>query len=325
MKIVFLALFLCFAAGAYDISPDVCSRAAAQAVRLTNDKLEIRFSLTLGRLVWFGEKGGKNLLWLNDDKIISDYHKRHPRGYLNFGGDKIWSTPQCLWETVFGKKWPPAIPLEGMPWTIVQQSANTLAVKSQLIPHLGIELQRTFTLLEKTPVLVVKNTIRRISANPYPVQLWSISQLKMPTFCIAEIPEKKTPYSRIFYNRPEYGKITAQGRVLRQELCFEEFGSKSGTLGRFAGAVYPDGKVLLQIHKVRPEGCYPERASIQLHTNSYYVELETLDELCHLLPGESRSNQVIWSIFSTKGNGSAESDLYKIIFSKAEDLYKSCF
>jgi hypothetical protein len=114
---------------------------------------------------------------------------------------------------------------------------------------------------------------------------------------VEEIPAKSTfPKPYIIYKRPEYSRLIANGRLLRQDICVKEFGAKSGTLGSFAAAVYADGKMLRQSHSVRPGGCYPEGASIQVHTNAYYVELETLDELVHLLPGESRTNQVTWSL-----------------------------
>ena len=298
MRAVLLALFLCFAAGAYEnITPDYCTRSIETAERLSGKFLEIRFSLITGRLVWFSGKDGKNLLWVNDDKEIYDYHKRLPRSYLNFGGDKIWLIPQSLWQTAFGKQWPPPIPLEGMPWKVVQKSACSITVKSQVIPQLGVELERTFTLAEHAPLLTVKNTVRRLTANPYPVQLWSITQVRHPAFCVEEIPAKSAfPKPYIIYKRPEYSRLIANGRLLRQDICVKEFGAKSGTLGSFAAAVYADGKMLLQSHSVRPGGCYPEGASIQVHTNAYYVELETLDELVHLLPGESRTNQVTWSL-----------------------------
>ena len=71
MRAVLLALFLCFAAGAYEnITPDYCTRSVETAERLIGKFLEIRFSLITGRLVWFSEKDGKNLLWVNDDKEI---------------------------------------------------------------------------------------------------------------------------------------------------------------------------------------------------------------------------------------------------------------
>ena len=310
---------------AYEITPDACSRAVEQAERLVGNNLEMRFSLSLGRIVWFGEKG-ENLLWLNNDREIAEYHEKFPAGYLNFGGDKVWATPQCLWSTIFEHSWPPPIALEGLPWKTVRKTARSLIVESQPIPILNIQLVRTFILPDDAPVLIVKNTVKRISSSPYPIQLWSITQLKNPAFCVEEIQEATKglpPY--IIYNNRLYSKPIAKRKLLRQSICPEERGAKSGTLGRFVAAVYPDSKILLQVHAVHPSGCYPEGASVQVHTNPYYSELETLGELYHLRPGETHENQVIWVLLSGEKAAHEENELYSKLTSEIEKIYVRFF
>ena len=293
------ALYLSAGAGCASAAEmqGICTRAVAEAVAISNGEFEARFSLNTGRLIFFGPEGGQNLLWVNSDRGLEEYHRRKPTAYLNFGGEKLWPIAQCRWRDAFGKEWPPPAALEGAPWRELCRTKRSLTVESAPIPALHLVITREFTLSPTGAELLVRNRLRRVAASPFPVLVWSIAQLPMPEFCVLELPAD--PPEFIEYTARGYAEAVAGKRLVRQGICKEAEGAKSGTRGSFVAAVYPDGTIFLQCHMAVRGGCYPENASIQAYSNPYYIELETLDEQLPLLPGEEREATTVWKFFDS--------------------------
>ena len=72
--------------------------ADARSWILASTQLEARFDPSRGRLVHLSQPSGANLLWINGDP---EGGKGKYSGWANWGGDKLWPSPQSSWG------WPP--------------------------------------------------------------------------------------------------------------------------------------------------------------------------------------------------------------------------
>ncbi len=266
--------------------------AQQDAVTIGNGLVTANISPSLGRIVSFGLAQGNNLLWLESANNIEERKQKKPEGWINYGGDKVWPLPQSNWPIPFGTSWPPSPALEGLPWTLSEHSSTRAVFRSRPIAKLGIRLTREIEIPAGGHSMVIKNRIERYEANPFPVQIWSITQIVSPKYCLLEIPPGSDSFVEFFDKgsaKPAAGGLGHFPRADGRE-------AKTGTLGSWVAAVYPDGLILLQCIGVKPGGCYPDSASVEAYSNPHYMELETLGEQRHLMPGEAMENLVIWHI-----------------------------
>jgi len=270
------------------------------AAEITNGVVRLAVAPSVGRVVHFGYAGGENLLWISNDDIY-----RSPADYYNIGGDKLWVAPQPLWKSAFGHdgNWPPDGVIDGGEWTLVEQTPDTLTIQSPESPHYGVVVRRTFHLPANKSQAVITNAILRLQANPHPVQIWSVTQIKVPDAAVLDVAHDApaTPTAFITLTDDTPGKVEGHlatlgdGRAVAWNLQEGDAHAKLGSLGRWVAGVY-DGLIFRQSTSFDPNGAYPEASSVQVYRADVYTELELLSPLIQLAPGETLSNTVTWAL-----------------------------
>lgn len=271
------------------------------AVQIDNGVVRLAVAPSVGRAVAFGYLGQENLLWINTDDI---YDKpAGPKTYYNVGGDKLWVAPQPLWKNAFGhNQWPPEGVIDGGAWTLVEREADSITIQSPESPHYGIVVRRTFSLPVSKSQAVITNQILRIKANPHPVQLWTVTQIKEPAAAVLDVakdgPEMSTAYVKMTDETPAkvdgYVQMIGEGDAVEWTQQGDAH-AKLGSLGRWVAGVY-DGVIFRQSTSFDANAAYPEASSVQVYRAGNYTELELLSPLIQLAPGESLSNTVTWAL-----------------------------
>ena len=271
----------------------------------------LRVNPDVGRVVFFGETGGENLLWLDGHAEVETLEHRKGRTWANWGGDKLWLAYQNMWPSLFGgggPRWPPDAVIDGAAWTLLVDAPNAIVMESPPSPELAVVARRRFEITGEGEVLIT-NTVTRREPAPFPVMVWSVTQTPMPDLILlhadADAPAAVPPVTHFGNPHPDEGwRELTDGRV-RQWLPPETQNRKVGTLGRGLVATFGD-HAFFQTHPYDPLAAYPDASSVQVYRDpGRYTELELLSPQVQLRPGESLVHRVRWRLEPVAGRGPA--------------------
>ena len=148
--------------------------------RMSNGTVELMVDGAKGRVMAYGFKGGRNILWTNAEPENPKYRLG---AWTNYGGDKIWTWPQSDWG------WPPIEPAS----YDVQMGDDGKSLQMTSAPLAGYGL-RIVRLIELAPsgTQVTFTTCFKPSGNSFakPVAAWSITQVPHPKRILVRIPLK---------------------------------------------------------------------------------------------------------------------------------------
>ncbi|UCF38009.1 MAG: hypothetical protein JSU96_03875, partial [Acidobacteriota bacterium] len=90
----------------------VSFRGWEEALELSNGDTRVVIVPSIGRIMHYGLSDGPNILWVNPEfegvgGIEKPRAAEGPVEWSNFGGDKVWPTPEALFPSVNGRAWPP--------------------------------------------------------------------------------------------------------------------------------------------------------------------------------------------------------------------------
>ncbi len=291
------AAFLC-SCGAGEAAPADKPVAFADTVFLETQGVKLGVSPSSGRIVHFGLPKGPNLLWLNKaSEVEGAKAAAKPGVWINYGGDKVWPSQQANWKQTHGGNWPPDPAIDGTAWTLGECTKSKIVMKSPDVPNLGIRVVRTIEVKGDSASIVIRNRLERYAENPFPVLIWTISQVPLPPCALLDVwPKQPFPGSPfIEWYKGGTTKAISGGKALIFRSQADNSDSKVGALGSWMAAVY-GSYAFLQSFDAKPGDCYPDRASLEIYANPYYMELETLGNERHLKPGESLETVVVWTL-----------------------------
>jgi len=78
-----------------------------RCIQLSNGEVDVIVAPDIGRIVFYGTRGGENLLW---EHPKPEQYASAMGGWNNYGGDKLWAWPQTSWN------WPPPQQLDAGPY-----------------------------------------------------------------------------------------------------------------------------------------------------------------------------------------------------------------
>jgi len=293
-------------AAAAAASPPLPTLSFDDTVTLDNGVVRLGVSPGVGRVVDFGLSGGENLIWINTQAAYTDATPGvavENQRYANLGGDKLWPTAQPLWKLATGNdNWPPDGVLDGGAWQLLDQTDHSVTLQSQLSPHYGVVVLRSFTLTPGQAQVKIQNVIQRVHANPIPVSAWTITQVKKPNAVVFDIADDAPDLGEPVRPLTDDTAAKVQGYVhmlgSNQMAAWKQQGeawAKLGTFGRWVAAVYDD-VTFLQETDFDPHGAYPELSSAQAYHAADYTELELLSPMLQLAPGQTLQNTVVWTL-----------------------------
>lgn len=257
------------------------------ALTLSNGVVEVIVVPAVGRIMQFRFVGEDDVFWENP-RLLGKIADLHSEEWLNFGGDKVWPSPQSDWQKLTGKGWPPpatfdSTPLEG------RLVGNEIELVSPVDPHYGIRVRRRISLVPRQPTLRITTVFEKVSGDPLKISIAVITQVRDFDRAYIVLPEKsKFPqgYRHLNFEVPQDLKVSGRLLSLTRARSFKtQIGSDGGTMlwvsdqhalfieaPLVAGAEYPN------------QGC-----STVVYTNEdpdAYAELETFSPLRTLKAGE---------------------------------------
>ncbi len=268
------------------------------AYKMTNGTVELVFVPQIGRVMRYGYVGGANVLWNNTELSgkTTDL-KSNPKDWLNYGGDKLWVSPQSVWG------WPPDPALDSGVQRVRISPDNHLLTTGMQSKVYGVQYQREIILAESGTGVTFKNTLTNSSTAPVEWGIWEVTQVNDPKELNLPL-YKGGKFPMGYYNfkdadpAPGYMKLGNYfATVTRSATKSSKIGSDS-PLGfiladvqgvnfrvrakRIASTTYPD------------EGC-----SLELYTNPdplKYAELELMAPVEKIAPGKQTHFETKWSL-----------------------------
>ncbi len=289
-KVAILCLFFTTISSADVTVETVEFRGWKGCAKLTNDVVELIVVPQIGRIMHFGFKGKQNVLWVNE----SLFGAAPQKGYLNWGGDKVWWAPQADWQ------WPPDAGLDGSAFEM-ELTKTSVRLKSPLGKRHPVRLVREITLAPFGPEARMTNALENRGAAKY-LSVWQVTQIddpsevvmpiqstgKMPSGFNVQIGDKldsqfhiRKPDALVLKRSPDKAfKFGAKGSgELIAKIGNTGFTSKSETVRKSA---YPDGDSAQEVFTS------PNPAK--------YVELEHLSPLIKMEPRQVAIQKVTWRL-----------------------------
>jgi hypothetical protein len=213
-------------------------------------------------------------------------------GWINFGGDKAWPSPQSRWTEIAGKGWPPPQTFDAMPYapSVIGQTVELL---SAVDPGYGLRVRRRIALDPGRPIMTIETRYEKVRGAPVRVGVWTIAQLGSPDRLFVLLPERSA------FEQGHVTRLPVAPRDLKVEgrlLSLARDPAEKTMIGSDGDALLwvGDGPDLL-IERVAPPagepGDWPEGAHAQIYTSSddaeKYVELELFGRVRELRIGDS--------------------------------------
>lgn len=286
-------------------------------VKLSGEGWEMIVHPSIGRITSFGRPGGRNLLWVNESPEPIGRNKE----WIDWGGDKVWPSPQDQWPVALGRKWPPGSAYEGGKWTELPIPSSfdknaALRIGSEPVREIGVKIERSIE--RASPGWAhVDTTITRTELRDVDTHVWNVTQVRVPEFAILskgdlafsqdapiEYFGNESILDRTMDPRLDIGVqiYRLDERVHSVVLCGPSDwgasgskGRKVGVMGRWVAAVYPEVIFVQAIDQARP-GRYADRSNVQVFASSTYWELETLGRSDALDVGATRALRVRWGL-----------------------------
>lgn len=280
----------------------------SNSVELTNDLVRVVVVPSVGRVMFYGLKGGENLLWENPEfagktLVKGEYLREEGKPvWANFGGDKVWPTQQDNFPKVNGIEWPPDPWFDGSPFRAALLP-DGVRLTSQVSDYCGARIRRVIRLDPAGPGLSVTQKMEKVriaqreSVEPLPLTIWSITQVVYPEQVLVPL-NPESALEKGFHVFPFESRAANNFKVENGTGVFtphEEYSQKVGAdSDHWLGAVI--GQMAMAILFTRVEGLeYPDGGlSTEVYTSPDYTELEILSPLTVLQPGESFEWNVRW-------------------------------
>lgn len=260
------------------------------ALRLSNQLVEVVAVPAVGRVMSFRFVDGENVLW-EDPTLRGRRGDASGKEWVNFGGDKTWPSPEAEWKNYTGHpKWMPpaafdALPVEG------RIEGSTLVLTSPVDAAYGIRTIRRIALAPDKAEMTIETTYERVSGQPSKVAIWVITQFADPVAVYVPIGFRSVfPQGHYVFGSgaAPWPQLTTTERLIRVTRDPKAPHKLGGDADRM---LWIGEKALCLVSTPRVRGAeYPDRgASAEVYTNpdpKTYVELETLGPLALLKPGD---------------------------------------
>lgn len=263
---------------------------AADVVTIHNAHLAVAVSPKLGRVVGFSSPGEPNVLWVGTERDVQG-------GWKNYGGDKVWPSPQADWPQTHGKVWPPTPGIDGPAWRLVASSPKHIIIESPISQVLGIKVQRAFTLMDDPAYLQVNTTVTRAMANDARVHVWPITQLRPPQYVLLDVQQHQPDGEPVTVtdNLPE---TLAATKPLKNDVVRfdppQQGHHKIGSYGYWTAAVFPKWVFVQDSDAYIAGESYADSSSVQVFSCPRYVELEATGPVAKPVLGESIELMQSW-------------------------------
>jgi hypothetical protein len=272
----------------------------------------------IGRVMQFGYAGEEGVFWENRqlDGKLGDWDK----GWMNFGGDKAWPSPENDWWKFTQVEWRPPPAFDGSPMEAALDGTDVI-LTSGVDRFYSIKVKRRVHLEPNTAVMTITTYFERTAGDPAQMGVEIVTQLKDPKRVYAPLPAKPTkamPNKYVLLGKDTPPDMTVDSTMLgcsRSTDGTYKVGIEAGTL------VWVGDKNCLRIDSPRMANVlYPDKGSrTEINTSAdplKYVDLVTLGPLYMMARGH-RIEHVTTYTLSHRTEQRPDSEARKILFGES--------
>ncbi|MEI6236222.1 MAG: hypothetical protein WCT04_24465 [Planctomycetota bacterium] len=271
-----------------------------EAFRVSDGKTEAVVVPSLGRVMQYGPVGGANWLW------IAPADKVDMNGWKNFGGEKVWVSPQSTWPAYIGRPFPPDESWESGHEARVLDNPPRLQTTSP-VSKCGVRIIREFS-FNGSGEFVTSTTLEKMDDTPLIAGAWTVTQIPPPDAVFLPTSEASVYKNNVYkWSRKTVGNITNVTPSLIRVIPTTGGAYKIGVDAPVAAiAAVRNGVVLLQ-RTERTDGKYPDGPEesgfpVELfdlgQADRHYLELELLSPVSPMAKGKRITFTVRWSLHS---------------------------
>jgi hypothetical protein len=172
----------------------------ADSVRLSNDDVEIVVAPSVGRIIYYGWKGGANFLW-HDSGLEGHTGALADGAWANVGGDKTWPWPvEPYWPPASGntkQEQDPPHEWERQPHRVEVIGPRAIRMTSAVWEDQGLRVVRDIRLEESGSRVTIETVFERANGEgpAIPVVPWSVTQMLCPEAVLVDYqPGYPRPY-----------------------------------------------------------------------------------------------------------------------------------
>jgi len=264
--------------------------------RMTNGKIDLVFVPAIARIMRFGFVGHPNALWTNPSLYGQTNPPAKSKGWVNFGGDKLWNSPQSLWG------FPPDPWIDSGACKVKIVGGDQLQIIGMRSRRFGIRFERTIRMDPRRARVVIINKMSNTGDKPVKYGIWEIAQV--PGDCKGLLHrDLDSKFTRGVYRynyklSPKYLHIYPNKIILtRNPKAVQKIGtdSRKGTVK----AISARGS--FQIDAIYYKGLdYPDDGCGQeIYTDPTldYMEIELLGPITKLSPKHYTTFTTQWRLF----------------------------
>ena len=280
-----------------------------QCVKLSNGVIEAIATVDIGpRIVYFGFVNGENVMCTRKDEFEPiqnqqmDTHFYPGATWNNYGGHRLWASPEVMPNTYYPDKNPVAYAFteNGVKLTPPPQTENGQAMAMELIMD------------PEKPEMKVLHSLTNIGPKPQDLALWALSVCNQNGTLIIPTNQNDTgllpnrvisiwAYDDISDDRIYFGKnfVTVKQDPQSPAPFKLGFDLNQGTV------YYSMGHCVFkkQYKQNHPTGRYPDGGvSMETYCCGLFIEVETLSEQKVMAPGATETHLETWTMLPKPGD-----------------------
>ena len=304
----------CVTAAPVTVTP-IAYHGWANAVRLSNGVVEVVIVPRIGRIMavaWAGQPQTSPIYQNPGEQgKPAPPEAPFPKVWANFGGDKVWPSPQSDWPQHQPTGWPPDPAFDTGPY-VVSRVHNGVRLTGPVSPYYGIRVMRDITLRPRGAWVDIHDTFVRVrpgvgtGAN-LPVGIWSVCQVRGDAAVFLPLETHHafpgSGYTRLQSTTPLAHPLwqAAQGMLTVQWA--KGVSGKVGVDDRagWLACLYGGNQLFAVQFQRALHGQYPDNGcDAEVYINgdpaTPYLEMELLGRLAHLRPGQSLARSLTWHL-----------------------------
>lgn len=281
------------------------------AIEISNASTRVVVVPAIGRIMYFGFKGGENLLWNNPEfRAVTlpegqPYRANGNITWANFGGDKVWPTEQDDFPKINGYGWPPDHWFDGQAHTY-ELHDDGVTITGAVSVFCGARSIREIRLAEEGSRLTINQTIEKVQAagnvsvEPVKYTIWNVTQIINPEQALFNLnPASHLDKGYYLWSGTEARNFKVYGNVgvFTPDLLGNSQKAGADSDDWLAGIV--GQTVFGEFFKLLPGADYPDDGlSAEVYTSADYTEIELLSPHTVLGVGETLTHTIHWDLFT---------------------------
>jgi hypothetical protein len=207
--------------------------------------------------------------------------------WREYGGDRVWPSPQIEWGNVMSTNWPPPAAFDG---SRVQAQVNgwVVTLSYPADPNFGIRVKRRIELPAGQTKMEVFTEFEKLDNKTIDAGVWVLTQLKDPVGLYARLP-MLSKFPQGF--QPMSGRLPPSLAIRDRLLSLGRDSENDYRLGLEVGSVlWMNDDIVLKIDSPRlPDRKYPENgisAIVSTHQNPQdFVQVDMLAPVAQIRQG----------------------------------------